>query len=70
MKTLVPEGEELMPPRYAFTDPGFAKAKAESGYKDFSPPEAIPIDSQLVCAMAPVKKFSRNYMAIPCRILT
>ncbi|KAI3461063.1 hypothetical protein Pfo_017726 [Paulownia fortunei] len=60
MKTLVPEGEELMPLRDAFTDAGFAKAKAEPCDNGSSPAEPIPSDFQLV-RTAPVKKFSRNY---------
>ncbi|KAK6138368.1 hypothetical protein DH2020_027897 [Rehmannia glutinosa] len=60
MKTQVPEGEELMPQRDAFTNSCYDNANTQPCDQDLSIPEGIPIDSCLILT-APVKKFSKNY---------
>lgn len=67
MKRSVPDGEELMPQRYAF-DVNLCSAKPSD--EDSGIPEAIPIDTQFVCTAAPVDKHSRKYMVMPCMIST
>ncbi|GFP80000.1 non-structural maintenance of chromosomes element 4 homolog a [Phtheirospermum japonicum] len=58
MKTLVPEGEEMMPRRDTFRDAN--NVKMEKCDQDFSPSNAIPISDSQVLHSAPVYKFSKN----------